>query len=129
MDATIMFAVGVLTMVLLATVSLTIYSTVMVLKLKKRIEELTRYTQDESSNIYRNIIEREECYTRRLREVNDQLQIEMRLGEEELSNQIGQLNEHNEQLQSYVDRRFDKLIDTYLLVKETEKESKKLIKG
>ena len=129
MDATIMFAVGVLTMVLLATVSLTIYSTVMVLKLKKRIEELTRDTQDESSNIYRNIIEREECYTRRLREVNDQLQIEMRLGEEELSNQIGQLNEHNEQLQSYVDRRFDKLIDTYLLVKETEKESKKLIKG
>ena len=129
MDATIMFAVGVLTMVLLATVSLTIYSTVMVLKLKKRIEELTRYTEDESSNIYRNIIEREECYTRRLREVNDQLQIEMRLGEEELSNQIGQLNEHNEQLQSYVDRRFDKLIDTYLLVKETEKESKKLIKG
>ena len=129
MEATIMFAVGVLTMVLLATVSLTIYSTVMVLKLKKRIEELTRYTEDESSNIYRNIIEREECYTRRLREVNDQLQIEMRLGEEELSNQIGQLNEHNEQLQSYVDRRFDKLIDTYLLVKETEKESKKLIKG
>ena len=129
MDATIMFAVGVLTMVLLATVSLTIYSTVMVLKLKKRIEELTRDTQDESSNIYRNIIEREECYTRRLREVNDQLQIEMRLGEQELSNQIGQLNEHNEQLQSYVDRRFDKLIDTYLLVKETEKESKKLIKG
>lgn len=129
MDATIMFAIGVLTMVLLATVSLAIYSTVMVLKLKKRIEELTRYTQDESSNIYRNIIEREECYTRRLREVNDQLQIEMRLGEQELSNQMDQLNEHIEQLQSYVDRRFDKLIDTYLLVKETEKESKKLIKG
>ena len=53
----------------------------------------------------------------------------MRLGEQELSNQMDQLNEHIEQLQSYVDRRFDKLIDTYLLVKETEKESKKLIKG
>ena len=129
MDATIMFAVGVLTMVLLATVSLTIYSTVMVLKLKKRIEELTRYTEDESSNIYRNIIEREDWISSRLREVNDQLQIEMRLGEQELSNQMDQLNEHIEQLQSYVDRRFDKLIDTYLLVKETEKESKKLIKG
>ena len=129
MDATIMFAVGVLTMVLLATVSLTIYSTVMVLKLKKRIEELTRDTQDESSNIYRNIIEREEWVSSRLREVNDQLRNEIRIGEQELSNQIGQLNEHNEQLQSYVDRRFDKLIDTYLLVKETEKESKKLIKG
>ena len=129
MDATIMFAVGVLTMVLLATVSSTIYSTVMVLKLKKRIEELTRYTEDESSNIYRNIIEREEWVSSRLREVNDQLRNEIRIGEQELSNQIGQLNEHNEQLQSYVDRRFDKLIDTYLLVKETEKESKKLIKG
>ena len=32
-------------------------------------------------------------------------------------------------LNSFTDRRFDKLIDTYILVKETEKESKKLIKG
>jgi hypothetical protein len=34
-----------------------------------------------------------------------------------------------DELNSYVDRRFDKLIDTYMLVKETEQESKKLIKG
>ncbi len=39
-----------------------------------------------------------------------------------------QSREINE-FRSYVDRRFDKMIDTYLLVKETEQESKKLIKG
>ena len=111
MDATIMFAVGVLTMVLLATVSLAIYSTVMVLKLKKRIEELTRYTQEEASNIYRNIIEREDRSQREMAEINDHL------------------HRNFDEFRSYVDRRFDKMIDTYLLVKETEKESKKLIKG
>ena len=49
------FAVGVLTMVLLAVASLAVYSTVMVLKLKNRIEEVLRYTHDETNNIYRNI--------------------------------------------------------------------------
>jgi hypothetical protein len=32
-------------------------------------------------------------------------------------------------LHSYVDRRFDKLIDTHLSVKETEKKSKQIING
>jgi uncharacterized FlaG/YvyC family protein len=108
---TIMFAVGVLTMVLLAVASLAVYSTVMVVKLKKRIEELTRYAQEESSNIYRNAIEREDRTTRELHEINDHY------------------HRNLDEFRSYVDRRFDKLIDTYLLVKETEKESKKLIKG
>ena len=111
MDATIMFAVGVLTMVLLAAASLAVYSTVMVLKLKKRFEEVLRYTQDETNNIYRNINEREDRVTRNLHEVNDHL------------------HRNFDELRSYTDRRFDKLIDTYLLVKETEQESKKLIKG
>jgi flagellar motility protein MotE (MotC chaperone) len=115
---TIMFAVGVLTMVLLAIASLAVYSTVMVLKLKKRTEEMLRNIQNESNNIYRNINDNE-----------NNLRTEIRLGEQELSLQIDQLNEHIDQLERATDRRFDKLIDTYLLVKETEKESKKLIKG
>jgi monoamine oxidase len=105
------FAVGVLTMVLLATVSLTIYSTVMVLKLKKRIEEVLRYTHDETNNIYQNVNRVEDRVTRELHEINDHY------------------HRNLDELRSYTDRRFDKLIDTYLSVKETEKESKKLIKG
>ena len=107
----IYFAVGVLTMVLLAVASLAVYSTVMVLKLKNRIEEVLRYTHDETNNIYRNINEREDQGQRNLSEVNDHI------------------HRNLDELRSYVDRRFDKLIDTYILVKETEQESKKLIKG
>ena len=51
----IYFAVGVLTMVLLAVASLAVYSTVMVLKLKKIFEEQTRFMHDDSNNMYRTI--------------------------------------------------------------------------
>ena len=105
------FAVGVLTMVLLAVASLAVYSTVMVLKLKKRFEEQIRFMHDDANNMYRTINEREERVTRNLHEVNDHL------------------HRNFDEFRSYVDRRFDKMIDTYLLVKETEQESKKLIKG
>ena len=105
------FAVGVLTMVLLAVASLAVYSTVMVLKLKKRFEEQTRYMNEDSNNIYRSMNEREDRVRRELAEVNNDL------------------HRNFDEFRSYVDRRFDKLVDTYLLVKETEKESKKIIKG
>jgi TolA-binding protein len=111
---TIYFSIGVLTMVLVALAALAVYSTVMVSKLKKENNDFQRQLHD----VYRVISEREEY-----------LRTEMRLGEQELSNQIDQLNEHINQLTSSTDRRFDKLIDTYFLVKDAEKESKKLIKG
>ena len=107
----IYFVVGVLTMVLLAAASLAVYSTVMVLKLKKRFEEQIRFMHDDSNNMYRTINDREDRLTRELHEVNDHL------------------HRNLDEFRSYVDRRFDKMIDTYLLVKETEQESKKLIKG
>ena len=116
------FAVGVLTMVLLAIASLAVYSTVMVLKLKKR-------THDEFTELWRCMHENHQFACRAIEDVERLMRSEMRISEQELSNQIGQLNEHIEQLRSYTDHRFDKMIDTYLLVKETEKESKKLIKG
>ncbi len=111
---TIYFSIGVLTMVLVALAALAVYSTVMVSKLKKENNDFQRQLHD----VYRVISEREEY-----------LRTEMRLGEQELSNQTDQLNEHINQLTSSTDRRFDKLIDTYFLVKDAEKESKKIIKG
>jgi hypothetical protein len=111
---TIYFSIGVLTMVLVALTALAVYSTVMVTKLKKEDDILQRQIHD----VYQVISHRE-----------DSLRTEMRLGEQELNLQMDQLNEHIGQLERATDRRFDKLIDTYFLVKETEKESKKLIKG
>ena len=111
---TIYFSIGVLTMVLVALTALAVYSTVMVTKLKKEDDILQRQIHD----VYQVISHRE-----------DSLRTEMRLGEQELNLQMDQLNEHIGQLERATDRRFDKLIDTYFLVKDAEKESKKIIKG
>jgi hypothetical protein len=111
---TIMFAIGVLTMVLVALAALAVYSTVMVLKLKRENNDFQRQLHD----VYRVISEREDSLYRNMHEQN-----------REFSLQLDQLNEHISRLERATDRRFDKLVDTYLLVKETEKESKKLIKG
>ena len=114
----IYFAVGVLTMVLVALAALAVYSTVMVTKLKKRIEEVLRYVHDETNNIYRNINENE-----------DKLRGEMRCGEQELNLQMDQLNEHISQLTSSTDRRFDKMLSSFLSQEYEAKHSKEIIKG
>lgn len=103
------FAVGVLTMVLLAVASLAVYSTVMVLKLKKKFEEQTRFMHDDANNMYRSMNEREDRITRNLHEVNDHL------------------HRNLDELRSYVDRRFDKLLSDPKFC--LNKEDKKLIKG
>ena len=91
---TIMFAVGALTMVLLAVASLAIYSTVMVLKLKKE-------SHIDRTEIWRQMHENHQIIYRKIEDVERQLRSEMRCGEQELNNEINQLT-------SYTDRRFDK---------------------
>ena len=121
---TIMFTVGVLTMVLVALTALAVYSTVMVLKLKRENNDFQRQLHD----VYRVISEREDSLYRSIDEQNRELRLQM----DQAFEQISQISERVDYLSSYVDRRIDKLIDGYLLVKETEKaekESKKLIKG
>ena len=122
---TIMFTVGILTMVLVALAALAVYSTVMVLRLKKENNDFQRQLHD----VYRVISEREDLMYRNIHDIENNLRTEMRLGEQELNLRQDQLNEHIGQLERATDRRFDKLIDTYFLVKDAEKESKKLIKG
>jgi adenine-specific DNA-methyltransferase len=63
-----------------------------------------------------------------MNEQNRELSLQM----DQAFEQNSQVSERVDYLSSYVDRRIDKLIDGYLLVKETEKaekESKKIIKG
>ena len=78
---TIMFAVGALTMVLLAVASLAVYSTVMVLKLKKE-------THIDRTEIWRNMHENHQIVHRKFEDVERQLRSEMFIGEQELSNQL-----------------------------------------
>jgi hypothetical protein len=115
---TIMFAVGALTMVLLAVASLAVYSTVMVLKLKKE-------SHIDRTEIWRQMHENHQMICRRFedtqREMGDVYNTIAAVG--------GKIEDSVEQLHSYTDRRFDKLIDTHLLVKETKKESKQIING
>jgi TolA-binding protein len=133
---TIMFTVGVLTMVLVALAALAVYSTVMVLKLKNENNDFQRQMHD----VYRVISEREDSLYRNMNDVEQSIsgkahEIEQHIHRtidnvtREFDAEKNQLHERVDQLNSYVDRRIDKVIDGYLLVKEAEKESKKLIKG
>ena len=122
---TIMFAIGVLTMVLVALAALAVYSTVMVLKLKnenndfqRQLHDVYRVISEREDSLYRNIHENEQHAHRRIDDVCHEFSVEK-----------DQLHQRVDQLNSYVDRRIDKVIDGYLLVKEAEQESKKLIKG
>jgi predicted Holliday junction resolvase-like endonuclease len=126
---TIMFAFGVLTMVLVAIAAIAVYSTVKVLKLKRSLEMQDRYMNESISNLYRSNAHLEENLrkiiddeSRNVREQINQIQYEISYRNESSDRRIDELN-------SYVDRRFDKLIDTYFAVKDAEEQTKKLIKG
>ena len=102
--------------------SVIVLSIVKVLKLQRHIDTLDRYTNDQFSNLYRNISHEDD----EIRKVfNDQIKHVY----ERMDRQTDDIWRRTDELNSYVDRRFDKLIDTYMLVKETEQESKKIIKG
>ncbi len=126
---TIMFAVGVLTMVLVALAALAVYSTVMVLKLKNKIENLTRDLQEVNDHLHRTIDQVHQHFTEKIDKDVDHVNRTIDNVNSDMDRTAGEMIRRIDELNSYVDRRFDKLIDTYILVKETEKESKKLIKG
>ena len=137
---TLMFAFGVLTMVLVAIAAIAVYSTVKVLKLKKSLEMQDRYTNESISNLYRsngqiedNLHRRFDDESRDVRERINQIHYEISHRDESMHHRVDELaqttNRRIDELNSYVDRRFDKLIDTYFAVKEAEEQTKKLIKG
>lgn len=126
---TLMFAFGVLTTVLVAIAAIAVYGTVKVLKLKKSLEIQDRLLNESISNLYRNNSQIEESLHRRFDE--NFRDVERRFNEvyAKISYQNESTHHRIDELNSYVDRRFDKLIDTYLAVKDAEEQTKKLIKG
>ena len=122
---TTMFTLGVLSMILATLVALVIYGIVTVLKLNKELYN----AREDRSNIWRQLHENNrDVYLHYDRKIED---TQREFGD--VYNTItavgGKIEGSVEHLQSYVDHRFDKLIDTYLLVKDTERGSKKIIKG
>ena len=126
---TLMFAFGVLTMVLVAIAAVAVYSTVKVLKLKKSLEMQDRYTNESISNLYRSNAYLEESLRKIIDERSRDTQDQFNQTHHEISHREDSTNRRIDELNSYVDRRFDKLIDTYFAVKEAEEQTKKLIKG
>jgi hypothetical protein len=126
---TLMFAFGVLTMVLVAIAAIAVYSTVKVLKLKKSLEIADRYTNDSISNLYRSTAHLEESLRKIIDDKSRDVQEQFNQTHYEISHRDESTHRRIDELNSYVDRRFDKLIDTYFAVKEAEEQTKKLIKG
>jgi len=126
---TLMFAFGVLTMVLVAIAAIAIYSTVKVLKLKRSLEMQDRYTNESITNLYRSNAYLEESLRKIIDERSRDTQEQFNQTRHEISHRDESMHRRVDELNSYVDRRFDKLIDTYFAVKEAEEQTKKLIKG
>jgi len=126
---TLMFAFGVLTMVLVAIAAIAVYSTVKVLKLKKSLEIQDRLLNESITNLYRSNGHIEDSLHRRFDEKSRDVQEQFNQVYHEISHRAESTHRRIDELNSYVDRRFDKLIDTYFAVKEAEEQTKKLIKG
>lgn len=126
---TLMFAFGVLTMVLVAIAAIAVYGTMKVLKLKKSLEIQDRLLNESITNLYRSNGQIEDSLHRRFDDNSRDVQEQFNQIHYEMAHRADTANRRIVELNSYVDRRFDKLIDTYFAVKEAEEQTKKLIKG
>ena len=126
---TLMFAFGVLTMVLVAIAAIAVYGTMKVLKLKKSLEIQDRLLNESITNLYRSNGQIEDSLHRRFDDNSRDVQEQFNQIHYEMSHRADTANRRIVELNSYVDRRFDKLIDTYFAVKEAEEQTKKIIKG
>lgn len=108
---TLSFAFGVLTMVGVAFAALIIVSIVKAYKQQTRIQELQEWLLSIDREMHRQDDEVYKTIDDRVRGVNDQI-----------TDAVTACN-------SYTDKRIDKLIDTYFMVKEAEKQTKKQLNG
>ena len=124
---TLMFAFGVLTMVLVAIAAIAVYSTVKVLKLKKSLEIQDRLINDSITNLYRSNGQIEDSLHRRFDDKSRDVQEQFNQIHYEISHRDESLHRRIDELNSYVDRRFDKLLSDPKFC--LNKEDKKIIKG
>lgn len=126
---TLMFAFGVLTMVLVAIAAIAVYGTTKVLKLKKSLEIQDRLLNESITNLYQTYWRTEEDLRKIIDDKSRDVEQHFHSIHQDDDRKFGELHRRTDELNSYVDRRFDKLIDTYFAVKEAEEQTKKIIKG
>jgi predicted Holliday junction resolvase-like endonuclease len=127
--ATIMFALGVLTMVMVILITVTVVGAVKVVKMQKQLKELQLYISERERNI--------NDWLRDMSRETDQRFHEMHRNSEhrfeEISRDINMVDQTMQNglknTKSYTDSRIDKLVDTYFQVKAAEQQEKELIKG
>jgi len=124
---TLMFAFGVLTMVLVVIAAIAVYSTAKVLKLKKSFEVADRSLNDSITNLYRSNGQIEDSLHRRFDDKLRDMQEQFKQIHYEISHRGESTHRRIDELNSYVDRRFDKLLSDPKFC--LNKEDKKLIKG
>jgi len=123
----LMFAFGVLTMVLVAIAAIAVYSTVKVLKLKKSLEIQDRLLNESITNLYRSNGQIEDSLHRRFDDESRNVQDRINQIHYEISHRDESMHHRVNELNSYVDRRFDKLLSDPKFC--LNKEDKKIIKG
>jgi biopolymer transport protein ExbB/TolQ len=127
--ATTMFALGVLTMVMVTLITVTVAGAVKVVKMQKQLKELQLYISERERNI--------NDWLRDMSRETDQRFHEMHRNSEhrfeEISRDINMVDQTMQNglknTKSYTDSRIDKLVDTYFQVKAAEQQEKELIKG
>lgn len=153
---TLSFTLGVLSVIVVAFVTILVWGIIKVIKQQKEIKSLSNHVDASTSNIWRSIDDQNNSVDRRIDGISSEMyrkQDEYRKQVEEsrrdLDNEINntyQLIDHvqsrviNDQItdsvtqcKSYTDSRIDKLIDTYFdykeIQKQNEKSTKSILKG
>ena len=116
---TTMFALGVLAMIMVMLITVVVVGIVKVFKMHKQI-----------INLYSHFYDSERHLNDRCRDIERIAHDRFDRMEEHFPRSVNdQITDAVTQSNSYTDKRIDKLIDTYFMVKEAEQTNKKLIKG
>jgi predicted PurR-regulated permease PerM len=130
---TTMFALGVLTMIMVIMITVVVIGIVKVFRMSKQITNLYSYIRDTEQDLNNRDLSIERSIDQRMsdmyRDIN-MIESTMHNGLEHATKAVNsQITDSVTQSASYTDKRIDKLIDTYFMVKEAEETNKKLIKG
>lgn len=130
---TTMFALGVLTMIMVILITVVVIGIVKVFRMSTQIKNLYSYIRDTEQDLNNRDLSLERNIDQRMsdmyRDIN-MIEATMHNGLEHATKAVNdQITDSVTQSASYTDKRIDKLIDTYFMVKEAEETNKKLIKG
>jgi predicted Holliday junction resolvase-like endonuclease len=130
---TTMFTLGVLAMIMVMLITVVVVGIVKVFKMSKQIKELYSHIHETERHLSERIYETTQALDSKFRDVYTDINMvesTLRNGVDYATKSVNdQITDAVTQSNSYTDKRVDKLIDTYFMVKEAEQNNKNLIKG